>query len=72
MPDTGEVEQRRRQVDQLDRLGIDHWLDDAGVVQDEGYPQAGLEAEPPVVEIVVVLAQRLAVVGGQRGDGCVQ
>ena len=41
-------------------------------MDDQWHTEAGLEAEAPVIEVIGVFAQRLAVIGGQYGEGLVQ
>ena len=57
------------QVEQLGRAGVDSRLEHARVVHDEGHAQAGLKTEAAVIEVVVVVAQGLAVVRGDDGQG---
>ena len=68
----GGREKRRSEVEQLHRSLVHRRLQPARPVQDERHVQAGLEAEAAVVEVVAVLAQRLAVVRREGGQGVVE
>ncbi len=66
--DAGELEQRGRQVDQHDRLAVDIRLEDTRVMKQERHVETRLIAEPSMVEVVVVLTQRLSVIRGEDGQ----